>query len=258
MQNLLAFFLFTLFSCTLLFAQDEPSGGQVSWITGMWNAHKGMITLVGAVLLIVLAVFLMRYESKVRAGRMKAYAQKHGWAFLHHDNGELDRLLDTLCPGRKYHAYNIRQVQAHKPSLLMFEITYNDPASAHAKPLTATVCLAELARPEPGRPEVQIYPMNHLDFTKDRIDTKDKAFAKEFTVASSDAATATRLVPTTLRQALLADVNRGGAVPIRFEIYPGHLLAVTDTMRDLTREEDMDRMLAMTREVAAAIDAQRN
>lgn len=256
MRILLTLLLLTSFACAIVFAQDEPTREQDSWITNMWNSHKGLITLAGVVIFIFLAITFARYESKARAGKMEAYAQKHGWEFVHRDNGELDTLLESLCPGRKYYAYNVRQVQTRSPRVLMFEITYHDPTSAHAKPLSSTACLAELARNESGRSDLVIYPTVHFDFTSDKIDLGDKAFAEEFTVISADSTTATRMVSLQLRQALLEDVKRDGAVPIRFEIYPGHLLAVTESLRDLTKEGDMDRMLAVTREVAAAINAQ--
>ena len=256
MRILLTLLLLTSFASAIVFAQDEPTSEQDSWITTMWNAHKGLITLGGVIAFIVLAIVFARYESVARAGRMEAYAQKHGWGFVRRDNGELDTLMESLCPGRKYYAYNVRQVQARNPRVLMFEITYQDPNSVRAKPLSATACLAELSRKDSGHSGVVIYPTVHFDFTSDKIDLGDKAFAEEFTVASADSATAMRMVSVQLRQALLEDVKRDGAVPIRFEIYPGHLLAVTESLRDLTKEEDMDRMLALTQEVAQAVNAQ--
>jgi len=59
-----------------------------------------------------------------------------------------------------------------------------------------------------------------------------------------------------VRQALLEYVKRDDASRVRFEINAGFLFPVTAGLRDLTEEEDMDGMLAVTLEVVAAINAQ--
>ena len=254
MQKLLALLLLITFACAILPAQEESTNESNSWSSEMWEQHKVAISLVGTVLFIVLAIAFLRYEDKARAGKMEAYAQKHGWDFVHHDNGELDKFLDTLCPGRKYHAYHIRQVQVSNPRILMFEIVFQDLNSARAKPRTATACLTELARNEPGRPQVVVYPTAHGG-DDNEVDIGNEAFAEEFTVISDDSMPAIRMVSPEFQQTLLEYVKRDDAVPIRYEINPGHLFTVTTSLRDLTDEEDMDRMLAVTQKVASMINS---
>jgi hypothetical protein len=252
---LLPLLFLIIFTCAPLPAQEKSADNPDSWSSDMWEKHKGAISIGGAVLFIILSIVLLRHQSNARAAKMEAYAQTRGWEFVHHDDGELNKLLKTLCPGWDYWPFNIRQVQVRGPRMLMFEVVFQDPMSVKPKPLPATACLVELARNEPGRPQVVIYRYAHRGDNEVNFD--DAAFAQEFSVSSEDSMAALRIVSPDVRQALLKHLKLvDDAFRMRFEVNAGYLFTVTEGLRDLTDEEDMDSMLAVTLEVAAAINAQ--
>jgi hypothetical protein len=256
MRKSLILLLFIVLACGGVPAQDEPASKPNSWSSDMWNTYKIPIILIGVLAGITLVLVLVRRAENAHAEKVESYAKRNGWTYSRWDDKGVSRLLDTVFPEQSFFVYNLREVHATAPRVLLFDSKHRDPANAKNK-VTSTGCLVELSRNESGPPMTAIVPMSVFDsiLGSDVVDLKDEAFAKEFTVTSSDPLRAGWAVSPQVRSLLLEDVKRDSSEPISLIINSGHVLLLSGTIHLVEDMVRLNTLVELTKAIASAVES---
>jgi hypothetical protein len=222
----------------------------------MWNTYKIPIIIIGVLAVITLVLVLARRAESAHAKKVEAHAKANGWTYSRQDNQGVSKLLDTVFPEQSFFVYNLREVRAAAPRVLLFDSQHRDPANAKNK-VTSTGCLIELSRNETDRPMTEIYPMTAFDsiLGSNVVDLKDEAFAKEFTVMSPDSSRVSQVVTPQIRRLLLEDVKRDSSEPISVIINSGHVLLLSGTIHLVENGGRLNTLVELTEAIASAVES---